>query len=139
MLARLLTEPRLTQHRNQKRIPIFVLQTANLKEKFALTDTHFYPDTLFNDKVPNKLAGEHIKYFPKESEQHRMITKFLNENNMEFSVITPKNLTSLKVVLKGLPINAPIDEIVEGLKEQGFLIEKINQLSNTNTKIRIHV
>ncbi|GIX88018.1 RNA-directed DNA polymerase from mobile element jockey [Caerostris extrusa] len=113
--------------------PIMVRNCGKLKTVVADISKNF------ENKIRIKLAGEHIKIFPGDSDQHRDITKYLALNKLEYFVITPKSLRPLKAVLKGIPIDYTEAEIQEALEEAGFQIDKVRQLTNLKTKAPIPV
>ncbi|GIY44176.1 hypothetical protein CEXT_811481 [Caerostris extrusa] len=93
----------------------------------------------FHDEVRIKLAGEHLKIFPNNSDNHRLITNYLKNSQTEYYVITPKNLRPLKAVLKGLPVSYNVDEISTGFAELGLQIDEVRQLTNLKTRALIPV
>ncbi|GIY71438.1 hypothetical protein CEXT_377301 [Caerostris extrusa] len=104
--------------------PIMVKYSDSLKGLIAEISKKFH------DEVRIKLAGEHLKIFPNNSDNHRLITNYLKNSQTEYYVITPKNLRPLKAVLKGLPVSYNADEISTGLAELGLQIDEVRQLTN---------
>ncbi|GIY28621.1 hypothetical protein CEXT_310761 [Caerostris extrusa] len=74
-----------------------VKYASNLKDKVAEISLKF------KDDIRIKIAGEHLKIFPKDIDNHRAITRYLTETQLEYFVITPKSQRPLKAVLKGIP------------------------------------
>ncbi|GIX71813.1 hypothetical protein CEXT_36821 [Caerostris extrusa] len=108
-----------------------VRYTENLKGQIAEISDQF------EDDVRIKLAGEQLKIFPRNSDIHRAITKYLTDGKIEFYVITAKNQHPLTAVLKNLPVSYSADEIATGLAELGLKIDQVRQLTNLKTKAPI--
>ncbi|KAF8776792.1 Nucleic-acid-binding protein transposon like protein [Argiope bruennichi] len=93
---------------------------------------------LINDKcfpVESKLGGPYIKIFVNSDDEHRKLTKFLKENNLDYFVITPRSSRPIKVVIRGFPNNIPTQTIKEALEiDCNFKIEKVAQLTRFRTK-----
>ncbi|GIY83484.1 hypothetical protein CEXT_54621 [Caerostris extrusa] len=70
--------------------PIMVKYTNNFKDEIAEISLKFKDDTRI------KIAGEHLKIFPKDIDKHRAITRYLNESKPEYFVITSKSQRPLK-------------------------------------------
>ncbi|GIX93593.1 hypothetical protein CEXT_366731, partial [Caerostris extrusa] len=97
--------------------PIMVKYANNLKVKIAEISLKF------KDDIRIKIAGEHLKIFPKDIDNHRAITRYLNESKLEYFVITPKSQRPLKAVLKGIPLDYTVEEIEEGLRDAGLKVD----------------
>ncbi|GFX26214.1 nucleic-acid-binding protein from transposon X-element [Trichonephila clavipes] len=83
----------------------------------------------------NKTSGKFIKLFSKDVEEKHNLTKFLeSDKNFEFFCIKPKLDKPIKVVIKGLPIFTKTQEIHSDLEEEGFSVEKVNQLISKKHK-----
>ncbi|GFX75396.1 uncharacterized protein TNCV_1724101 [Trichonephila clavipes] len=65
---------------------------------------------------------------------HRDITNYLKEKNLEHYVIDPSSTRPLKLVIKGLPDNIDPEEIKNDLISKGIKIFKIAQLKKFVTK-----
>ncbi|GIY30599.1 uncharacterized protein CEXT_416001 [Caerostris extrusa] len=85
------------------------------------------------------LSGELFKIFAKDSDEHRNVTKFLQNNKMDFYLITPRNERPIKAVIEGLPRNTPAEEIEQELSDLNFKNSKVTQLTNLKTKTPIAV
>ncbi|GFY09709.1 putative RNA-directed DNA polymerase from transposon X-element [Trichonephila clavipes] len=81
-----------------------------------------------------ELAGKYLKIFTTTSDEHRILTDYLDEKREEFYVINPLNSRPQKVVIKGLPVSTEIGEIQADLTSQGFCVEKVAQLTRSKTK-----
>ncbi|GIX83409.1 hypothetical protein CEXT_657491 [Caerostris extrusa] len=58
--------------------PIMVKYASNLKDKVAEISLKF------KDDIRIKIAGEHLKIFPKDIDNHRAITRYLTETQLEY-------------------------------------------------------
>ncbi|GFU44922.1 hypothetical protein TNCV_4234531 [Trichonephila clavipes] len=69
-----------------------------------------------------KLAGKYLKIFTITSDEHRILTDYLDasEKREEFYVINPPDSRPQKIVIKGLPVSTEIGEIQADLTSQGF-------------------
>lgn len=75
-----------------------------------------------------------IKIVPKTANDHRQITKMLNEEKRSyFSYILPED-KKLHVVVKGLPVDADINEVKEELREIGFDDAEVTRMVSRRTK-----
>ncbi|GIY19106.1 hypothetical protein CEXT_335681 [Caerostris extrusa] len=84
-----------------------------------------------NIKITCKLTTQYLKLEPDTESLHATITKFLDDTNVPYYIITPKNLRPVKAVLRGLPINKDIDAIKTKLTDLNFQILNIYQLKNS--------
>ncbi|GIX84003.1 nucleic-acid-binding protein from transposon X-element [Caerostris darwini] len=75
-----------------------------------------------------RLTTQYLKLEPDTETLHATITKYLDNTNVPYYIITPKNLRPLKAVLRGLPINTDLDAIKNELTELKFQVINIYQL-----------
>ncbi|GFT27600.1 uncharacterized protein TNCV_3569821 [Trichonephila clavipes] len=75
----------------------------------------------------------YIKIEAQSSDDHRDITNYLKDKNLEHYVIDPPSTRPLKLVIKGLPDNIDPEDIKNGLISKGIKI-KIAQLKKFVTK-----
>ncbi|GFU48523.1 putative RNA-directed DNA polymerase from transposon X-element [Trichonephila clavipes] len=94
-----------------------------------------------NKDFPNcdvKLAGKYLKIFTTTSDEHRILTDYLDEKRKEFYMINPPDSRSQKTVIKGLPVSTEIGEIQAELTSQGFCVEKVAQFTRSK-KSPLHI
>ncbi|GFX16828.1 uncharacterized protein TNCV_2518061 [Trichonephila clavipes] len=112
--------------------PIHLKITKNFRNQIKSIYQKF-PETT------NKTSGKFIKLFSKDVEEKHNLTKFLeSDKDFEFFCIKPKLDKPIKVVIKGLPIYTKTQEILSDLEEEGFTVDKVNQLISKNTEARSH-
>ncbi|GIY62197.1 nucleic-acid-binding protein from transposon X-element [Caerostris darwini] len=94
-------------------------------------DIHSFYEKINTDlktKITCKLTTQYLKLEPETETLHTTITKYLDNTNVPYYLITPKNLRPLKAVLRGLPINTDLDTIKHELTELHFQVINIYQL-----------
>lgn len=84
------------------------------------------------DLVDFKVYGEDIKALCKSTDAHRKLTTLLDENDIGYVLIPNINDRPLKIVIKGLPINTPHEDIEEELINNKMRPRKINQLRRSS-------
>ncbi|GBM82507.1 hypothetical protein AVEN_91336-1, partial [Araneus ventricosus] len=87
-----------------------------------------------NLKCRAKPVGEFMHVFTNSSKDHRDLTDYLTEQNIQYYVVPSRAEKPVKIVIKGLPIDAKTDEIEEGLNSKGFRVAKVNQLRRFRDK-----
>ncbi|GFU58218.1 hypothetical protein TNCV_697281 [Trichonephila clavipes] len=79
--------------------------------------------------IQNKTAGDVIKIYTNDFEEHRSLINFLEtDKEFEFYVINRKLDKPIKAVIKGLPSSSKIEDIINDLAEEGYVIESSTQL-----------
>ncbi|CAH0547169.1 unnamed protein product [Brassicogethes aeneus] len=58
-----------------------------------------------------------VKFFPISSDDYRGITKFLSENGEEYHTFMLKEEKTVQVVIRGLPLEIPISDVEQDLKD----------------------
>lgn len=81
-------------------------------------------------KFTAKPSNEFIRIFPEDNEGHRKISQFLKDQNRRCIIFEPGLVRPLKVVIRGLPIDTPINEIHEALVAQNLTPTKVIQLTS---------
>ncbi|GFX83862.1 uncharacterized protein TNCV_2546531 [Trichonephila clavipes] len=76
----------------------------------------------------------YMKIEAQSEDDHRDITNYLKEKNLEHYVIDPPSTRPLKLVIKGLPDNIDPEDIKNDLISKGIKIIKIAQLKRFVTK-----
>lgn len=102
--------------------PIFLKYGANWRK---IVDSI---NKLIGDKLTLKNMGDFVKIFPKTIEQFRIIESELIKNEIKFYAMQPKAERPRKIVIRGLPIDIPCEEIKHELTERGFQIQRLTQL-----------
>ncbi|GFY75763.1 nucleic-acid-binding protein from transposon X-element [Trichonephila inaurata madagascariensis] len=75
-------------------------------------------------KSSSKYSGEYLKIFTSSPDEHRELTKFLQEKGEQYFALEPVTKRPQKVVMKGLPIETDIEEIKKDLTDRGFSVIK---------------
>ncbi|GIY92402.1 hypothetical protein CEXT_43391 [Caerostris extrusa] len=73
-----------------------VRQSENIKNQLKTINESF-------PEINITLSGELLKIYSKESDEHRKITQFLKNSNMDFFLITPTMKGPLQQLLKDFP------------------------------------
>ncbi|GBO00701.1 hypothetical protein AVEN_14109-1 [Araneus ventricosus] len=81
-----------------------------------------------NWKCRAKPVGEFMHVFTNSSKDHRDLTDYLTEQNIQYYVVPLRAEKPVKIVIKGLPGDTKTDKIEEGLTSKGFKVAKVNQL-----------
>ncbi|GFT44221.1 nucleic-acid-binding protein from transposon X-element [Trichonephila clavipes] len=88
-------------------------------------------------KTSSKLSGEYLRIFAASTEERNEIIEFLKGE--QFFALHPQDTKTQKIVIKGLPISADIDDIKQDLSEQGFLVSKVAQLTKSKSKFKLPI
>ncbi|GBM55644.1 hypothetical protein AVEN_125427-1 [Araneus ventricosus] len=78
----------------------------------------------------SKVSGPYIKLFVQNEQQHRDLTKYLKSNELEYFTMMPRSERPIKVVIRDIPPETPIEYV----NEYNFEIEKVAQLKQFKTK-----
>ncbi|KAF8768492.1 Nucleic-acid-binding protein transposon like protein [Argiope bruennichi] len=81
-----------------------------------------------------KPKGENFHIYCETMDDQKKLIKYLNEQNLEYFVISVQTEKPIKVVIEGLPIDTTCEEIEEELKNKGYSISKVNQFRRFKTK-----
>ncbi|GFW31421.1 nucleic-acid-binding protein from transposon X-element [Trichonephila clavipes] len=90
-------------------------------------------------KTSSKLSGEYLRIFAISIEERNEIIDFLKGKGEQFFALFPQDVKIQKIVIKGLPISADIDDIKQDLSEKGFLVSKIAQLTKRKSKFKLPI
>lgn len=77
----------------------------------------------FKDKHPEanaKITGEHIRITTTSAETYRAIQKQLEVDSIPFRTLDPRSERPRKVLIRGLPVNTPIEDIELALQNAGL-------------------
>ncbi|GBN27842.1 Nucleic-acid-binding protein from transposon X-element [Araneus ventricosus] len=96
-------------------------------------------NTVKKIKCTAKESGELVKLFVETPDNVRDLTKYLDELNLEYFQIDSDPIKPIKVVVKGLGINADMEEMKIELTQLGYSVHKINQFKKFRTKEPINV
>lgn len=72
-----------------------------------------------------------IKFYSESD--YRKVTRFCNEKNFRFYTYQLENDKNLKVVIRGLPVNVPPDDIADDILSQGHEVIKVSRMKNYRT------
>ncbi|GIY03628.1 RNA-directed DNA polymerase from mobile element jockey [Caerostris darwini] len=85
-------------------------------------------NTDLNFSITCKHTASYLKIEPATEDNHTIITRYLDNNNIPYYIITPKGLRPIKCVIRGLPINTDLELIKTSLVEKNFNILNVFQL-----------
>ncbi|GFS97986.1 nucleic-acid-binding protein from transposon X-element [Trichonephila clavipes] len=123
------------QHHSKINAPIIAqkLKDSSKKLELDLKKVEKYP------KTSSKLSGEYLRIFATSIEERNEIIDFLKGKGEQFFALHPQDVKIQKIVIKGLPISADIDDIKQDLSEQGFLVSKVAQLTKNKSKFKLPI
>ncbi|XP_055944631.1 uncharacterized protein LOC129975593 [Argiope bruennichi] len=108
--------------------PVVFKRTNNYKTIIKrLNETH-------NIKCKAKPSGEFFHLYCDTADDHRKVTKYFDEEKIEYYVISSRAEKPTKIVIKGLPIDTPCEDIKEELTKKGYRVDRVNQLKQFKTK-----
>lgn len=116
-----------SQAQKESKIPPIVVNNLNynqIKEIFKTNQISKY-------NIKNCSIG--FKLFLNTKEDHVNLKKILENKNVEFFTYNFAEERPIKMIIKGLPKDMPLDEIYDGLNEQGFSKDKILKIHVINT------
>ncbi|GBN81504.1 hypothetical protein AVEN_39290-1 [Araneus ventricosus] len=87
-----------------------------------------------NLKCRAKPVAEFMHVFTNSSKDHRDLTDYLKEQNIQYYVVPSRAEKPIKIITKGLPCDTKTEEIEEGLTRKGFKVAKVNQLRRFRDK-----
>lgn len=91
-------------------------------------------ELLIQEKPPLMDSGNFIKIYPKDTDQFRKIQSFLIQNSIKSYAMNPREERPLKVLIKGIPNDIPIDLVREELTNLGFNVHRVAQLRKFREK-----
>jgi len=83
---------------------------------------------LCKEKICAKVIGNLARISPNTEEQFLSITQFLKSGDIDFYITQHKSHWPQKLVIRGLPINTPIDDIATALNELGYTVLRTSQM-----------
>ncbi|CAH0559326.1 unnamed protein product [Brassicogethes aeneus] len=81
-----------------------------------------------------RTISDGIKIFPMTENDHRGITKKLNNDKIPYHCFTLPSQRQLHVVVRGIPSDIPLEEVKADLVSQGLNITAISHMTNKATK-----
>lgn len=107
--------------------PIFMHNTEDWKR-------HQKDMKTISNKFTAQVAGRQIKLNLKDSDEYRKISEYLQIKNIPFHTYALKAETKkIKVILRGLLIDTPTDDIRQELVDLGFKVNSVHQLKKQAT------
>ncbi|KFM63785.1 hypothetical protein X975_17869, partial [Stegodyphus mimosarum] len=91
-------------------------------------------EKISESKFYGRLNGEFLKVEPTTPDDHRILSKYFLDNSIEHYLINPRHSKPIKVLLRGLPSDSKVETITESLKELGYKVHKVVQLTKYKTK-----
>nr|XP_042913636.1 uncharacterized protein LOC122273677 [Parasteatoda tepidariorum] len=114
--------PNITTNQNNKPPPIMV--QTDIKFDSLLANINMAHDF----KVTGKPDRGYLKLFTNTPNEHRTITKYLLNNNINHYIINTKTSKQIKIVIRGLPIDYDLKEINSHLNKLNFFPKDIHQM-----------
>lgn len=109
--------------------PIFLLNQGDWKK-------HSSQLRQISNSLSARILGNSIKLCPKDEDAYRNLTRYLQENKVEFHTYSIKTIANtIKVVLRGLPIDTPPEDIQQELVSLNFKVKGVHQLSKNGNKM----
>lgn len=87
---------------------------------------------LLENKIQNyvgKVNGDEIKIKLSTAADHRFVLKYLNNSNINYHTYRLAEDKMLRVVIRSLPRDTPLDDITNYLIENGFNVNNITQMT----------
>lgn len=109
----------------KKRVPpVFVY---NVNDWVSLANTL---KLLCTEEFTARNGTEYIKIQPKNADDYRNITKFLESEEIEFHTYNLDKSSVIKIVIKNLPVSTKVDAIRQELLDKGFDVTNVTQMRN---------
>lgn len=80
------------------------------------------------ENLTAKTAGPNLNLYVNSADEHRLLTNYLDSNQVRYYYNPPKEYKIRKYVIKGLPISTEKGLISKELTDRGFTIKQVNQL-----------
>lgn len=108
--------------------PIFLKMVENWRE-------------IYNDiskrvgfEPKKKVNGDLLKIFPGTIDAYRIIQKYLSDNEHQFFGLRLKSERPRKIIIRGLPVDTPIEDVKTELLTRNFEVHRVSQMKNFQTK-----
>lgn len=119
-----------TPKEKKKWIPPIIIEKVRNSQELMKAINKEIPET----NIHAQMKGSDLKVFPPTIEAHRKIQTFINANNLGSHTYELPDEREMKVVIRGLPIDHSIPEIMEDLKSKNLPVKFIQILPNRITK-----
>ncbi|GFT16398.1 nucleic-acid-binding protein from transposon X-element [Nephila pilipes] len=84
-------------------------------------------------KLIAKLTGTSLKVFPPTAHAYHKLRRYVEDNKLQGHTYMLPEERKLRVVIRGMPVDMPTDDIAEELREKGFTIHQIYIMTNKST------
>lgn len=109
----------------KKRVPpVFVY---NVNDWVSLANTL---KLLCTEEFSARNSTDNIKIQPKNADDYRNITRFLETEEIEFHTYNLDKSSVIKIVIKNLPVSTKVDAIKQELLDKGFDVSTVAQMRN---------
>lgn len=125
-----ITSANISNGETVKPEPIFMKMVDNWREIYSAISERVG----FEPK--KKVNGDLLKIFPGSIDAYRAIQKFLSDNNHQFFGMRLKNERPRKVIIRGLPVDTPIEDVKAELIRLNFDVHRVSQMKNFKTKAK---
>lgn len=112
-----------TPPQSNKIEPITLKYIDNWEEVFNALETKL------QSKIKRKFKGDTIRLFPKTIDEYRVIQAFLDGSKLEAYSRQLKADRPMKVLLKGIPPNTPIERVKNEILAKGYKVHRVSQLT----------
>ncbi|GFU44078.1 hypothetical protein NPIL_588701 [Nephila pilipes] len=84
-------------------------------------------------KLIAKLTGTNLKILPQTTHAYHIIRRYIDEQNLQAHTYMLPEDKKIRVVIRGMPIDMPPEEIEQGLKEKNITVDEECALKSTDT------
>lgn len=92
------------------------------------------------NKFHARITPEWMHLYPDTEDDHRKISKYVEDNNIQGYITPIGNIRPIKIVIRDLPRDFPVDRIRTELIKLGYEVIKVAQMSAylDNSKLRMY-
>lgn len=81
-----------------------------------------------------KTTTDGIRIQPQTVKDYQIITKFFDDNKIQYHTLQLKQESVLKIIIKKIPTRIEVDEVVADLQEKGYEILKATRITDKDNK-----
>lgn len=127
-----------TQPRTFPPPPIY-LQNQNGEDNLLKELTKFIKENNFKLSIKTMYQAGHFKLNPKNEEEYRATSQWLNENQVEWYSFSNKQTRPIRVMIRGLHKSTSPEDIVQNLKAGGLQATDAVNILHPKTKKRLNL
>ncbi|GFT82692.1 PRE_C2HC domain-containing protein [Nephila pilipes] len=84
-------------------------------------------------KILGRIVNGKLKVFPETPNEHRIIQNFISVKKLKSHTFEMQNEKMLKVIIRGLPADYDIKELISEIQLQGFNPDHVSVLDTPTT------